>query len=220
MVLQACTALKATLYERMETTVTTSHTQLAAIEAKLKPAHRVIITELERLAKTGRLDDKLIGTLSASRYDDINSNDCKAADTILSDAISTFAAEHDISFDDIDYLFDLPEFTAFSSTYYTQVIDRNIYKKLNEANYVRTDWRGRELLGHSEDNANELSATIIDAVLNFGPELGTIIHDMEPDEKKAALQTIDMAVRIVMAQHPELTGIVMEAVVLTRKAAA
>lgn len=209
MVVNTCTSLQENMYKNMQNTITTSVRQLTELEAKARPEHRAIFADMRKDAQAGTLVREMGNREFYDQVGSMRVNGCDKANEILTDSLAHYENLHGVSSKDLAYLNGTPEMDEFASQLEAQVVATSIYKKLNESHYVQTNWVGQERIGHSEENANELIASTMDALLTYEPQLAAAIKTMNAPDKQLTWQVIEMGSKIVRAKHPELDTIVV-----------
>ncbi|QQS20294.1 hypothetical protein IPL85_02500 [Candidatus Saccharibacteria bacterium] len=97
-----------------------------------------------------------------------------------------------------------PDFYAVVKGWDDAVSKYSLFRRLNEASFVRTDSWTKEYLGHSRDNAHELMATVFDVSLSNPAELKQLISGLNANERNAVYAAINATYTTITSRHPAL----------------
>ncbi len=207
---QACTALKDASFNSLELHLQVMPEPLNALLGVAKPEHKPVIQTILNSIQNGSFE-KLIKDPLAEYSDDkygIKWNNCE--DFTPATLIFEASKLNGITFNDheLDYLFDSDEFSAFYDEWDFTLGYASLFKTINEANFVTTDYAYKEYIGHSQDNASEMMATLLNVVLSYKPQvIQTMQENMTPEKRVAIITALRASVDIVVARHPSLQNL-------------
>lgn len=114
-------------------------------------------------------------------------------------------------------LFKLPAFKKFYDQWVQSTETYAMYSTLNESNYVTNYTQDPTAVdeGHSQDNANELFASLFDDAVNYPTALGQAIGQLSTDtqngdQQDAALIAVRTTLSIQAEHHPSLKPLCVE----------
>jgi hypothetical protein len=203
MVRDACTAVRGSAYNAAESDLKYMHADvLPGLRAAVKPEHQPIIDALAQGIETGNLDSLLAGRYGESDQGIVN--DCLPTSGIgvLYDIAQTAGLE--VQYSDLTYLQEEDAYQTFAVSLYEAEKLYAVYDKLNESSFVITESTTKGYMGHSEDDAAELVASVADAAISYTEKFGEAIKRMDDADSAAALKALHMSLALIANRHPEL----------------
>lgn len=220
LLVNACGLIEDRSLHELQFVVRYVHDDLIQLQHSLPKKFQPIISAIISDAEKG----KLATTLSMDDYwkytGSITNNACDNEQDALRDALTFYAGEKNIDLTDKDYdlIFNNPGIAKVADLWQTELLYSIIHTKLNESNYVETNSADKPFLGHSQDNSNELAASLLDAVLTFPTPLGKVIAHMNDRDRHATIYAVDAFATIIVSQNPQLKQIVTESVAKVKAA--
>lgn len=190
---------------------------LSAVRDLARPEHQAIFDVLIQLDESYTLPSILQET-SMTQYAGMYFNNCygfNLADLIMYAAGQ--AGNSELEWEDLSYLTDNEAFSNLAQKWYDAMHFYAIYNDLNESAFVDTDYLFSDYLGHSQDNASEMVASVANAAVSFTPEFIEMTSGMTPRDKMATIQSLQISFDLIMNRHPSLVPYLtqLEADILT-----
>jgi hypothetical protein len=110
---------------------------------------------------------------------------------------------HD-AFDRLEYLRETKEYKVLIERWVDISTYSSIYKKLNESNYVDTEYSYKSYLGHADDDTDEMIASITDAALSYPTKFKEVIDSMDDEERAATLTAVHASFQLIGKRHQSL----------------
>lgn len=200
----ACNSLIKTAYDDFQLTLETQPELLANLRAAAKPEHKPIIDAMIKAVKDGHLSE--ITTDPRNQLPNASSNQCKDADSsavILRSAKEKAGVETKDG--DLGYLIESDAYTAFNKEWSSFMDYLSIYRNfIDESAYVVTNNPDKRLYGHGEQDANEATTSILDAVITYRGKFHDGFIKLEPDEQAAVREMLGVAAEFAAENHPSL----------------
>jgi hypothetical protein len=201
---QTCNSLRSVTYNQMETTLSDYPEILTNLSAAAKPQHKKIFDSLAKYVKNGTLDGFLNDQWQS--FGDKNLNLTNCLPNTIADLLEYVGDDVGVqdAWNKLEYLKNSPEFQKLATEWVNLQENYSIYNKLNEAAYVKTRYKFKDYLGHTEDNASELVASVADAAISFDGGFTKVISKLPPEQKAAALRAVHVSFELISNRHPSL----------------
>ncbi len=202
----ACFNLQTLAYNSIQDSLSLFPELLQNLRAAAKPEHRAIIDTLAQSISNKTLAADLQYDLTS--YETTSSNKCNYSGNpwgIILDSKSKTKSAENIGNDDLDYLIKTDAFTAFYSRVQAKIEYASIFDDvINESNYSKTSSYVKDSLGHGEDNANELFASLLNAAMRNEKELMDGLAKLPANESEMVRQALRIAVQSAAKRAPSL----------------
>lgn len=90
------------------------------------------------------------------------------------------------------------------------VVESSLYAGFNEASYVKSESIVIPAFGHSKDNATELMASLVDAVVTHTKYMREMYNKASEDEQSIIRRSIEASLAILVNRSPELKDALMK----------
>ena len=210
----ACNELRKTVYEDFEDALYVHPEWLEALHVKAKPEHKKLIETIIASVREGNLAETLAVRLDnlATQptlnecFNVLNGGVASGNDVVLE---ARDEAQSDATYTDLSYLLNGEEAVALKKEWAKALTYGSVYDDIiNESNYATADPRVKPYLGHGEDNAKEMCASIANAALaykqQFSSSLGHLNNTATVDEYRATQAALKFTLNYIAQKHPSL----------------
>ncbi len=202
----ACFNLQTLAYNSIQDSLFLFPELLQNLRAAAKPEHRAIIDTLTQSINGKTLASDLQSDFTS--YDTTAYNECNYSGNpwgIIRDSKSKTKSAENIDIDDLNYLAKTDAFTAFYGRVQTNIEYASVFDDaINESNYSKTSSYVKNSLGHGEDNANELYASLLNAAMRNEKELMDGLAKLPANERETVRQALRVAVQSAAKRAPSL----------------
>jgi hypothetical protein len=208
----ACNNMKATVYDDFESSLKYDDTKtLERLRDAALPKHKPIIEAFIKSVNDGTLAKDLKANPSSLKYNDMVLNECLEAGNVAT-LFYDMQARANVTTDkedELDYLFKSQAYTDFYKKYDVDIQYGSLFNKINESTYMTDADPGKLDMGHSEDNIDEMYASILDAALTWPDKFRETLKGMEREDQKVVLDMLGACTE-QMAKHPSLQPYVIK----------
>lgn len=207
----ACTALRDTAYSAAESHLGTVYPELLEdLRAAVRPEHRAAVDVIIELIKNHKIDELMLGSFEFDTSASINDCYPHSFKWVIYEAANKDNQGEWVGFDELDYISETEAYKEVASKWYEAEAFYSVYSKLNESEFVDTEYWGKEYIGHSQDDAAETVASVTDAAISFTAEFALALKKMSSVNKEAAIKALRMSLDLISNRHPSLVGYLSE----------
>lgn len=201
---EACLEIKAATYDDIESQLFYQPQLLNNLRSQVKPEHTAVIDTIIK-AVSGRNVDTVLGTDSTDFQSTIL-NTCRYSGNpygLILDAAGE-TEKINLKYGELDYITKTPAYKEFATNIGDLLEYSSVFASINESEYVDTPTITQYYLGHGEDNANELYASVFDAAINFPDEFQKNLDTLEPEERSALKKALASLINAGRERAPML----------------
>lgn len=196
---RACTAVRTTVYDRLEQDLQLMPDKLDAAIADAPAEYAPIFTELKRIIDEGQLAETMTYGQSTEGHEQTTLNDCLSKN--MAEIVEQIAIMKGVKAPEggKDISVTLHEnVRAYNELAIKWADTRNtygIYHYMNESAHVEGFELDESYMGHTDDNAKEMMASLINLAILKRADLVKSLRDMPDNERDAAMMGLSVSLR-------------------------
>lgn len=201
---EACLAIKTTTYEDIELQLFYQPHLLNDLRSQVKPEHVAVVDTIIKAVSERNVDTALI--TDSTDFESTIFNTCRYTGDpyglVLDAARET--EKNSTKYGELRYITETPAYREFAATIEGLLEYGSIFASINESEYVDTPTITEYYLGHGEDNANELYASVFDAAINFPDEFQKNLNKLDSEKQSALKQALASLINAGRERAPML----------------
>jgi hypothetical protein len=195
---QACSTIRDTVYNTLQQRLANMSGTLDAVTAKVPANYQPVFDKLKQLVVEGKFDDEF-SRKNFDRTDLISLNGC--FDKGLGGAINDIAKSMNVTppFDKDGKSAQIvvsPELESLNKEWNTTEAEYSVYTYLNESAYMPKVNAHESIEGHTQDNAYEMSASLVNLAINRRDSLVSSLRSMTTSNREMSLMAITVSLRM------------------------
>lgn len=207
LVKSACTALSKEAFGQYEDQLRLHIESLDALIKQSSGDEHKVFKALKKRAEAGTIDEVAV---KANRPLDMLNVQCNIgsySDMVIAVARDAGVADSEAFYDTLDRAYGdgtNNDYNVVIDSWINAVDNRSLFNLLNESSYIDTAAVDKENIGHGEDGADEMIASVTSVTLNNPEGVKKLLKSLSPEDQKTVQSAIKAAYAVISSGHETL----------------